>query len=136
MFRIMSVGVESLIMRIIGVRWQPVSRILCVLYAVLGLSSFLYWLFTDVDSLTLPLGVIAPLLNFSFNFHLPRTANFVLLVIYGLAETATYAISGWVTGAAVALVFNFAARRMGGIDAKYLITEESANQQPATLPAP
>jgi hypothetical protein len=47
---------------------------------------------------------------------------------YGFAEILAYAISGWVTGAVVVLVFNFVAKRMGGIDAKWLITEETAKQ--------
>jgi len=122
-------------MRIIGVRWQPVSRILCVIYAVLGLSSFLYWLFTDIESLTLPIGVVAPLVYLNFNLHLPRPAGIPMTVAYGLADIAAYAVSGWITGAFATLVFNFAARRLGGIDAEYLIVEESA-KQPAATPSP
>jgi hypothetical protein len=116
-------------MRIIGIRWQPVSRIFCIIYAVLGLCSFLYWLFTDIDSLTLPFGVVAPLVYLNLNLHLPRPTGLPMTFAYGLADIAAYAASGWITGAFVALVFNFVAKRMGGINAEYLITEEPAKQQ-------
>jgi ABC-type phosphate/phosphonate transport system permease subunit len=113
-------------MRIISVRPEPVAKILTVVYAVFGLLSWLTFAFTGADRLTIPFGFIAPLFNLNLNLHLGRTGSVLWNAFYCLVDVLCYAISGWITGAIFASAFNFVAKRMGGVEAKYFeVLEES-----------
>ena len=82
--------------------------------------------FSDTQYLTLPVGLVALIFHLNLNFNLPRSTSIIFTVLYGIAAILTYALSGWITGAAAALCFNLMATLTGGIDAKYvLIVEES-----------
>ncbi|MGD0799970.1 MAG: hypothetical protein ABR906_01510 [Terracidiphilus sp.] len=107
-------------MRIISVRFEPVARVMSVVYAFLGVIGFCQFAFSDAEYLTLPIGVVAPLIYLNFNLKLQRSTNIAYNLFLCLAEIIAYAISGWITGAAAALCFNLVAKRMGGIDAKYV----------------
>jgi len=49
----------------------------------------------------------------------------------GVAAVLCYALTGWITGVAFALCFNFAAQKTGGIDAKFVSVagDDSAAKQ-------
>jgi ABC-type phosphate/phosphonate transport system permease subunit len=72
--------------------------------------------------MTLPVGILAPLLTLNLNFNLPRTGSPLSNAFYCMAEILAYALTGWITGAVFALCFNFIAKATGGIDAKYVST--------------
>jgi hypothetical protein len=80
-------------MRIISIRWEPVARVLCVVYAFFGLLFFLIFAFTDAPELTLPFGIVAPLFHFNFNLKLPRSTSFTYNVFLGFLAVFAYALS-------------------------------------------
>jgi hypothetical protein len=109
-------------MRIISVRLEPIARILAIIYAVFGLGAFFLFEFTDSQSLTLPFGIFGPLFHLNLNFNLPRSTSVLDTFFTGVAAILAYAVTGWITGAAATLCFNPVAKRLGGIDAKYVST--------------
>jgi hypothetical protein len=108
-------------MRIQGVRWEPVARVVAIIYGFIGLGAFCLSEFTRASQLTLPFGVLAPIFQLSFNLNVPRPNGVFSGVMAGVAEILAYAVTGWITGAAAALCFNIVCRRVGGIDAKYVL---------------
>ena len=111
-------------MRIISVRLGPVARVFSVVYAFLGIVCFCQFAFSDAEYLTMPFGIIAPLIYLNFNFKLQRSTDVFYNLLGCFAGIIAYAISGWITGAAAVICFNFVAKRMGGIDAKYVLTTD------------
>jgi len=109
-------------MRMISVRLKPVARILSVIYALLSVVGFLQFAFGGNDHLTLPFGIVAPLFYLNFNLNLPRSTDIAYNMGCFLSYIVAYAITGWITGAAAVISFNFVAEKMGGIDAKFITT--------------
>jgi hypothetical protein len=118
--RRMAVSVECLAMRILGVRWEPVARVIAVVYGLFGVGAFCLSEFTRASQLTLPLGILAPVIHLNFNFNVPRPSGVLSGLLAGAAEILAYAVTGWIAGAATALCFNIVCRQLGGIDAKYV----------------
>jgi hypothetical protein len=114
-------------MRIISVKMEPFARILTVVYALFGLFRFVLYAFRGDTYLTLPFGVLAPLFNLNVNFNLGRPSGALGNVLLGLASIIAYAVTGWITGAVFVLCFNFIAKRMGGIDAKFVAVRNGEN---------
>jgi hypothetical protein len=77
-------------------------------------------------------GILAPLVHLNFNLHFALPDNFLTGVLSAVAASVSYALSGWLTGAAAVLAFNFVARRMGGVEAS-LITREVVAKAPREL---
>jgi len=115
-------------MRIISVRLEPVARIFSAIYGFLGIVCFFQFAFSDAEYLTMPIGIVAPLIYLNFNLKLQRSTNIVWSLFYCIAEIIAYAISGWITGAAAVICFNLVAKWMGGVDARFVSTidDESA----------
>jgi len=109
-------------MRIMSIRVAPVARILALLYAALGFCGFVFFAFTNADILTLPFGIVMPLFYLNANFKFGRSSDLVYNIFLGLASVSLYAVTGWITGAAVTICFNFVAKQLGGIDASYVST--------------
>jgi hypothetical protein len=109
-------------MRILSVRWQPVAKILAIIYAVAGLGTFCLFEFTGAPYLNLPFGILAPLIALNLNFNLSRPSSVLSSAFFGVAEILAYALTGWITGTAIAVCFNLVAKAIGGIDAKYVST--------------
>jgi hypothetical protein len=109
-------------MRIISVRWQPVAKILAIIYAVFGLGAFCVFEFTGAQYLTLPFGILSPLFHLNLNVNLSRSDSVLSTAFGGVAEIFAYALTGWITGTAFALCFNLVAKATGGVDAKYVST--------------
>jgi hypothetical protein len=118
-------------MRILSFRIEPVARVLAIIYGMFGLISVPTSLLFGAKQIILPIGVFAPLLNFTFNLHLPLPTHFLTGVLSAAAATVCYTGSGWLTGAAAVLVFNLVARLNGGIEASVLV-KDSAAIEPAT----
>lgn len=104
------------VVRIMSVRATAVARILAIIYGVLGCGYVPALLFRDSKEIVLPIGVIAPLIDFSFKLHLQPPTHFLTGVLSEVAATVSYGVSGWLTGGVAALAFNFVAGRIGGID--------------------
>lgn len=114
-------GKITRIMRIISIRVEPVARIFAGAYAFFGLLAFFLYAVAKTGSLTLPFGVLAPLVQLSLNLHLGGSNGVAYNIFLCIAAVFSYAFSGWVTGLALALCFNLIAKQAGGIDAKYVI---------------
>jgi hypothetical protein len=84
---------------------------------------------SKADTVRIPLGVVAPLAFLNINFDLPRPEHFWSGALFTLFAAVCYAITGWLTGAALVLCFNFIARRTGGIEASVL-TKDLAHAEP------
>jgi hypothetical protein len=110
----------SSIMRIVSVEPAPVAIVFALAYAPFGFLSFVVYAFSNVRGFVLPIGIFVGIFHLSFNFNLPRSSDLLGNVFYCFAAILAYAASGWITGAAFACCFNFAARKIGGIDAKFV----------------
>jgi hypothetical protein len=117
-------------MRRVSVSPGPVALVLSIVYAVFGIGSFLIFTFTDAPFLTLPIGFVATLIDFSINLHLPRTNSLGFIVLYAIAAPLIYALTGAITGGVGTLCFNFIAKQLDGIPAKFIetIDEEKLEQ--------
>ncbi len=47
-----------------------------------------------------------------------------------IGAVLSYALSGWITGVALTLCFNFIARKTGGMDATFVTVAEDASASP------
>jgi hypothetical protein len=111
-------------MRIVAVRPRPVCVVLFIVYAVFGLCAFLVFDFDNASELILPFGILMPLADFTFNIRLARSIVSAEPVPYAIAAIAAYAVSGFVTAAALTYCFNFVAGLTGGIDARFVATSD------------
>jgi hypothetical protein len=114
--------------RIISFRIAPAARVLAIIYAMFGLISVPTSLLVGAKQIILPVGVFAPLLNLTFNLHLPLPTHFLTGILSTAAATLCYSGSGWLTGAAAVLVFNFVARLNGGIEASLLVKNTDSDK--------
>jgi hypothetical protein len=108
-------------MKIIGLRIAPVARIAAIIYAAFG---FLFWIafsWSDVGVITLPVGVIAPLLHLNVNFNFPRSASVLVNCCYLLGSLVAYAVTGWLTAALAVTCFNLAAKLKGGFNTDFVL---------------
>ena len=105
-------------MRIISVRVSPVAKVLAVVYAVFGLSAFVTYAVSNAQFLILPFGILAPLFHLNLNLNLARSGGVLYNTFLAVAAVLSYALTGWITGAVAAVLFNVVAKQMGGIDAK------------------
>jgi hypothetical protein len=113
-------------MRIMSLRVAPVARILAIMYAILSPFLIILALLTKAEYIRIPLGIVAPLIYFNINFDLQTPTHFFSGAALMLLAAICYAATGWLTGAAAVLSFNFFARRMGGIDAFVLSSDPVA----------
>jgi len=108
-------------MRILSLRVGPVARVLAILYGALSPFLLILMALSKAQYLRIPLGVVAPpLLYLNINFDIQNPTHFLSSVLLMLFGVACYAATGWLTGAAMVLCFNFIARRTGGIEATVL----------------
>jgi hypothetical protein len=119
--------------RIVGVKWQKLALILAIIYPPVGLTGFFFAYIRGDASFTLPIGFVMPLVNFAINLHLPRGTSFAYDLLLGLGTLVAYAVSGWITGAVVAGVFNLAASWLGGIDANHFVLDSRPLADESTL---
>ena len=117
-------------MRIMSFRIAPVARILAIGYGILGPFIVIFSKLRGAEQFTLPLGVVAPLFHLNFNLNIPMPTQWGYGLLVCLIAAICYAITGWITGAAAVLVFNFISRRVGGIEASVL-TREPIGAEPA-----
>jgi hypothetical protein len=111
-------------MRIISVSPGPVALVLSLIYAGLGCVVFFTYAFTEAPFLILPIGFVAPLIDFSFNLHLPRTNSLGFNLLYAGAALLTFALTGAITGGVGTFCFNLIAKQLGGIPVRFVKTTE------------
>lgn len=121
-------------MRIISVRPSPVARVFALTYAVCGLAAFVVFAFSSLQTFILPIGVIMGIFHLNLNFQLARSTDLIANAFLCIGAVFSYALSGWITGVAVALCFNFIARKTGGIGAEFVVVAEGDSVPPATVP--
>jgi hypothetical protein len=79
---------------------------------------------SKADNFQLPLGImVAPLCYMNVNFDLQRPTHIWSAALLMLLAAACYTATGWLTGAALVLCFNFIERRTGAIEASVLTDE-------------
>ena len=116
-------------MKIIGFKVQPIASVFAVIYAGLGAFFWITYCVSGVDYITLPVGVIAPLLNLNFNFHLHRSSSILYNLLLLLGSLLSYGFSGWVTSAVGVICFNAIAKMKGGINADFIrLREQRSNE--------
>ncbi len=118
-------------MRIMSLRVRPVALIFAIIYGVFSPFLVVLMALSKADYLRIPLGIIAaPLFYVNINFDIQHPTHILSAALLVLFATACYAATGWLTGAALVLCFNFVARRTGGIQASVL-AKELAHIEPA-----
>jgi hypothetical protein len=97
----------------------------------LGASSPLSTLFADwVPSLyglsaafkpfILPIGIVMGIFHLTFNLQFGRSPDLIANAFLCVGAILSHALTGWITGIAFTLCFNFIAQKNGGIDAKFV----------------
>ena len=122
-------------MKIIALRIQPIARVMAAVYAIFGATSWITYCFGNAQYLTLPVGIVAPMVNFSFNFHFRRTTDAVYNVLFFLGSVAGYALTGWLTAMVMIIFFNLVARWKGGVDADFISFSENRHPETALRPS-
>jgi hypothetical protein len=112
-------------MKVLSLRVAPVAKALAVIYAVLGFLYVPTLLLARTTQMTVPFGVLGPLVHFNLNLHFPMPNSFLTGILSTILSTVLYAISGWLTGAVAVVVFNFVAKRMGGIEATAFVSRST-----------
>jgi hypothetical protein len=112
-------------MKIVALRIQPIAKVVAAIYAVFGVSFWIAYCFGKAQYLTLPVGLVAPMIHLNFNFNFHRTNDVAYNVLLFLALVAGYALTGWLTAMVVVICFNLAARLKGGIDADFISFREN-----------
>ena len=112
-------------MKIVALRIQPIARVVAAIYALFGASFWITYCFSEAPYLTLPVGLVAPMVHFNFNFHIHRTNDVAYNLLLFLASVVGYALTGWLTAMALVICFNLAARLKGGINADFISFREN-----------
>jgi len=110
--------------RIVAVRWHSVAVVFSFVYGFVGLGCFFWTSYKQAPEMLAPFGVIVPFTQFTFNLHLVRSNVAEWNYLWGAIQTLAYAVSGFLTGAIFAFLFNLVIRFTGGIDAKYVRVSE------------
>jgi hypothetical protein len=114
-------------MRIIAIRLRPACIAFSCLYAFAGLLVFIQYCFPEqMQQFTFPIGIIVfPFVHFNLNINVPKSMTESSPVIYAVAATFAYALSGCITGLIGTALFNFIAGLLGGIDARFVKTTDN-----------
>jgi hypothetical protein len=118
-------------MKIMALRIQPIAKVMAGIYAIFGVSFWVSYCVGKAPYLTLPVGLVGPMVHFGFNFHFQRTTDIAYNVLLFLASVASYALTGWLTALVLVICFNLAARLKGGIDPGFISFRKN---QPAEGP--
>jgi hypothetical protein len=121
-------------MRIMSFRVTPIARVLAIIYGVSGFAYVPTLLLFGAKQMTLPIGVVGTVIFLSLNLHFAVPTHFVTGVLSTLGASLCYAATGWMTGVAVVLIFNFVARRLGGIEASVLTRNVPAIESGSARP--
>jgi len=121
-------------MRIISVRPAPVARIFSLRYAVCGLVAFVQYALGNAQTFILPVGILIGVFHLNMNFQFGHSTDLLANGFLCIGAVLTYALSGWITGVAISLGFNFVAQKTGGIDGKFVSVVDDASESPSRVP--
>ena len=121
-------------MKIIGLRLEPIARVSAIIYAAFGLLFWIAFSLSDVGAITLPVGVIAPLLHLNVNFNFPRSTSVLVNCLYLLGSLAAYAATGWLTAALAVTCFNLIAKLKGGVRASFVVLRPEQQEPESAVP--
>ena len=118
-------------MKILALRIQPIAKVVAAIYGLFGIVFWITFCFTKAPYLTLPVGLVAPMVHFhfNFNFNVHRANDVAYNVLLFLASVIGYALTGWLTAMALVICFNLAAWLKGGIDADFISFRENQHPQ-------
>jgi hypothetical protein len=128
-------------MRILSLRITPFARVLAIIYGAYGIVYVFALLLSNAKQMVFPIGIVAPLVFYSFNLHLAGPTHFLTGVLCAVLAVCCYAITGALTGTLGVLAFNLVAKHTGGIaatwvkDFKPAIDAATSNTLSAPLPA-
>ena len=100
-------------MRIISVGLLPVARVFAITYAIFGLGGFVIYAFSSGQVFILPIGIVTGIFHLNLNLQLARSPYPLSNAFLCVAAILSYALTGWITGTAVALCFNVVAKKTG-----------------------
>src|ERR1700733_3587604 len=112
-------------MKIVALRIQPIARVVSAIYAIFGATFWISYCLSTAQYLTLPIGIVAPMIHLNFNFHFNRTTDVLNNVLLFFASLAGYALTGWLTAMVLVISFNVVAKLKGGIEADFISFRES-----------
>ena len=107
-------------MRITSIRPAPLAIVFAITYAVFGLGAFIVYAVSSLQAFILPIGIILGIFHLNLNIQLARSPDLLANAFLCVGAVVCYALTGWITGIAFTLCFNFAAQKMGGIDASFV----------------
>jgi hypothetical protein len=102
-----------------------------IVYAAFGLLFWITFCLGNAEYITLPVGIIAPLLHLSFNLNFHRSTDLTYNGLLLLGSIVSYALTGWLTAAAAVICFNAVARWKGGVKSDFISFSET--RQPETV---
>lgn len=107
-------------MRIISVHPGAVALVFGFTYAVFGFVAFVAYAFSSLQIFVLPIGIVMGMFHLVFDIRLARSPDLLANALLLVAAVFCYGLTGCISGAAVAVCFNFVAQKVGGIDAKFV----------------
>jgi hypothetical protein len=107
-------------MKIVRLRIRPISQTLAFIYAAFGLLFCISFWLSGVEYMTLPVGVVGPLLHVNLNFNFQKSPVFSYNALLLLGSIVSYALTGWLTAAVAVTCFNIVAKLKGGINAGFI----------------
>ena len=89
------------------------ANMLSFAYLVSGVIAFLNFLFKGPNQTVLPIGFWLPQMHLTWNIHVFRSSNQSYTFWTVLICIASGLVSGWITGALCAIVYNPLAKSLG-----------------------
>jgi hypothetical protein len=94
------------------------ANMLSFAYLVSGVIAFLSFLFKGPNQTVLPFGLWLPQVHLTWNIHVFRSNNLIYTLWTVLISIASGLVSGWITGALCAIVYNPVAKSFGAKDSE------------------
>jgi hypothetical protein len=111
-------------MKIVALRTEPIARVFAIIYGVFGFITWLAFAFSNANCITLPFGIIGPMVHFNLSLNLMRSTDLLYNFLLLIGSIVSFALTGWITAAAGVLCFNVIAQQRGGIPADFISLRE------------
>ena len=111
-------------MKIVALKIEPIAKLFAIIYAFFGFVTFVAFAFSGAGYITLPFGIIGPMVHLNLNLNFRRSTDVLYNVLLLIGSIASYAVTGWLTAAAGVICFNVIAKRRGGIVADFIRIRE------------
>ncbi|PYY15872.1 MAG: hypothetical protein DMG61_05895 [Acidobacteria bacterium] len=98
-------------MKIVALKTEPIARILAMIYAVLGFVTWIAFAFSGTSYITLPFGIIGPMVHLNLNLNLRRSTDLPYNLLLLIGSIVSFAVTGWLTAAAGVFCFNLVATK-------------------------